>query len=239
MKKIIIEAHRGARAEASENTLAAFQRALDLKADSIELDVHPAVDGTLMTIHDNTLDRTTDGTGPLTSLSMRELRKLDAGAKFHADFAGERIPTLGEAMGRIAPTNTLLNIEIKRPAPGSRAAEGVVQLLRHYGKAEKYVVSSFDHNALLAVRSLAPEVKLALIGNAADVLARARALHLPWIHCNHTTLTPEIVREAQAAGIHVGVWTVNDPEQVRYWAANGVERMITDDPRTMLALGLG
>ncbi len=99
MKKIIIEAHRGARAEAPENTLAAFQRALDLKADSIELDVHPAVDGTLMTIHDNTLDRTTDGTGPLTSLSMRELRKLDAGAKFHADFAGSASPPWARPWG--------------------------------------------------------------------------------------------------------------------------------------------
>ena len=119
-----------------------------------------------------------------------------------------------------------------------RVAEGVVQLLRHYGKANRYVVSSFDLNALLSVRRLAPEVKLALIGEAADVLARARALRLPWIHCSHSSLTVELVRQAQADGIHVGVWTVNDTEQVRHWAANGVDRIITDNPRAMLALGL-
>jgi glycerophosphoryl diester phosphodiesterase len=235
---IIIEAHRGARAEAPENTLAAFQRALDLKAHSIELDIHPAADGTLVVIHDDTLDRTTDGTGPVAALNLRDLRKLDAGAKIHADFAGERIPTLGEVMGRLAPTPTLLNIEIKRPPPGMRVAEGVVQLLRHYGQAERYVVSSFDADALLAVRRLAPEVKLALIGEAAAVLARARELHLPWIHCSHPSLTVELVRQAHADGIRVGVWTVNDTEQVRHWAANGVDRIITDNPRAMLALGL-
>ena len=238
MRKIIIEAHRGARAEAPENTLAAFQRALDLKAPSIELDIHPAADGTLMVIHDDTLDRTTDGTGPVAALVLRDLRKLDAGAKFQAGFAGERIPTLNEAMGRVAPTSTLLNIEIKRPPPGMRVAEGVVQLLRHYGKAERYVVSSFDADALLAVRRLAPEVKLALIGEAPAVLARARELRLPWIHCSHPSLTVELVRQAHADGIRVGVWTVNDTEQVRHWAANGVDRIITDNPRAMLALGL-
>ena len=238
MRTIIIEAHRGARAEAPENTLAAFQRALDLKAHSIELDVHPAADGTLVVLHDDTLDRTTDGAGPVAALNLRDLRKLDAGAKFHADFAGERIPTLGEVMGRVAPTRTLLNIEIKRPPAGMRVAEGVVQLLRHYGKAERYVVSSFDLNALLSVRRLAPEVPLALIGGAADVLARARALRLPWIHCSHSSLTVELVRQAQADGIHVGVWTVNDPAQARHWAEHGVERIITDDPRAILALGL-
>ena len=238
MRKIIIEAHRGARAEAPENTLAAFQRALDLKAPSIELDIHPAADGTLMVIHDDTLDRTTDGTGPVAALVLRDLRKLDAGAKFQAGFAGERIPTLNEAMGRVAPTSTLLNIEIKRPPPGMRVAEGVVQLLRHYGKAGRYVVSSFDADALLAVRRLAPEVQLALIGEAADVLARARELRLPWIHCSHPSLTAELVRQAHEAGIHVGVWTVNDSEQARHWAEHGVERIITDDPRAILALGL-
>ena len=238
MHTIIIEAHRGARAEAPENTLAAFQRALDLKAHSIELDIHPAADGTLVVIHDDTLDRTTDGTGPVAALNLRDLRKLDAGAKVHADFAGERIPTLGEVMGRLAPTPTLLNIEIKRPPPGMRVTEGVVQLLRHYGQAERYVVSSFDADALLAVRRLAPEVKLALIGEAAAVLARARELRLPWIHCSHPSLTVELVRQARADGIRVGVWTVNDTEQVRHWAANGVDRIITDNPRAMLALDL-
>jgi glycerophosphoryl diester phosphodiesterase len=234
----IIEAHRGARAEAPENTLAAFQLALDLKVDSIELDVHPAADGTLVVIHDDTVDRTTNGTGAVAAMPLGDLRKLDAGLKFHDRFAGERIPTLDEVLARVAPTPTTLNIEIKQPPPGMKVAEGVVERLRRHGKADRYMVSSFDIDALLAVRRLAPEVALALIGEPPEVLASARELTLPWIHCNQPSLTAALLSQAHGSGILVGVWTVNDPVAVRHWATLGVNRIITDNPRAMLALGL-
>lgn len=236
--KTIIEAHRGARIEAPENTLAAFQLALDLQVDSIELDVHPAADGTLVVIHDATVDRTTNGTGAVASLTWHELRRLDAGASFGAAFAGQRIPTLDETLTCVAPTSTSLNIEIKRSPPGLPVAANVARLLFHYGRMARDMVSSFDAEALDAVRRLAPEVALALIGAAPDVLARARELHIPWIHCSLPSLTPELVAQAVASRIHVGVWTVNDPEEARHWMRLGVERIITDDPRALLAAGL-
>lgn len=234
----IIEAHRGASAEAPENTLAAFQLALDLQADSIELDVHPVADGTLVVIHDDTVDRTTHGTGAVASMTFGDLRKLDAGVKFHARFAGERIPTLDEVFGLVAPTATALNIEIKHPPPGMKVAEGVVEQLRRYGKADQYLVSSFDIDALLTIRRLAPEVTLALIGESRAALASASQLNLPWIHCSHPSLNARLLSQAHGSGIRVGVWTVNDPVAVRHWTALGVNRIITDNPRAMLALGL-
>jgi glycerophosphoryl diester phosphodiesterase len=236
MASPIIEAHRGASAEASENTLAAFQRAIDLNADSIELDVHPAADGTLAVIHDATLDRTTDGVGEVGSFTFNTLRKLDAGAKFHADFAGQRIPTLAEVMGRLASSPTTLNIEIKSPPPGMKVAGQVVQLLRHFDRAARDVVSSFDLEALLAVRRLAPEVTLALIGETPVILAWALEHRFPWIHCSDSSLTAELVARAHAGGLRVGVWTVDDPGRFRLWAAQGVEKIITNNPREMLAL---
>ena len=234
--KPIIEAHRGASNVAPENTLAAFQRAIDLRADSIELDVHPAADGTLVVIHDATVDRTTNGIGAVSSLTCFDLRKLDAGLKFHADFAGERIPTLGEVMGRLVGTSTNLNIEIKQPPPGLSLADAIVNLIGHYGKIDHYVVSSFDLTALLAIRSLEPRLTLAPIGKAPEILALAQTHHFPWIHCNRTTLTDDLIRRAHADGIRVAVWTVDDPLEARQWAEQGIDKIITNCPREMLAL---
>ncbi|NLF21938.1 MAG: glycerophosphodiester phosphodiesterase, partial [Lentisphaerae bacterium] len=131
-----------------------------------------------------------------------------------------------------------LNIEIKRSPSGLPVAAAVTRLLLHYGRTARDMVSSFDAEALDAVRRLAPEVSLALIGTAPDVLTRARELHLPWIHCSLPSLTPGLVAQAVESRIHVGVWTVNDPEEARRWISLGVERIITDDPRALLAAGL-
>ncbi|MFC1454078.1 DUF4838 domain-containing protein [Verrucomicrobiota bacterium] len=118
VNSIIIEAHRGDSSKAPENTMAAFQRALELNVPSIELDVHPAVDGTLMVIHDATVDRTTNGTGAVYDKSMEELLKLDAGIKFSPEFTGEKIPVLVDVLKLLAQSNIQLNIEIKTSPPG-------------------------------------------------------------------------------------------------------------------------
>ena len=107
----VIEAHRGDSANAPENTLAAFQRALALGVAWIELDVHPAKDGTLMVLHDDTVDRTTNGSGAVRDLTPDQLRRLDAGSWFAPSFSGERIPGLPEVLELVAPTATGLNVE--------------------------------------------------------------------------------------------------------------------------------
>jgi len=184
----VVEAHRGDSSNAPENTMAAFERALELAVPSIELDIHPAKDGTLMVIHDDTVDRTTNGSGPVCDMPVDELLRLDAGTRFASHFAGEKLPLLVQVLDRVVPTDALLNIEIKSSPPGMDVPNSVAELLRRFGKGREYVVSSFDLPTLLQVRTIAPEIALALIGDGREILLQARHHHLPWIHGNRTTV---------------------------------------------------
>lgn len=231
----IVEAHRGDSSNAPENTLAAFRAAVELKARWIELDVHPTRDGALIVMHDDTVDRTTDGSGAIAALTLEEISRLDAGSWFDARFAGERVPQLRDVFDLVAPTATRINIEIKAAPPGLNVTRGVVELLRAYGKEREYVVSSFDLAALLEVQAAAPEITLALIGGGPDILEKAKQHGLPWVHAYHLTANADFVAEAHAAGKRVNVWTVDDPETLPAWAAIGVDKICTNRPATMLA----
>jgi glycerophosphoryl diester phosphodiesterase len=231
----LIEAHRGDSANAPENTLAAFERALGLAVPSIELDVHPARDGTLMVIHDDIVDRTTDGSGAVFDMAVYELLRLDAGAKFGPAFAGERIPRLSEVLCMVVPTRTQLNVEIKSSPAGADVARTVAGLLRQFGKQREYIVSSFDLSCLLRVRAIDPEITLALIGNGPEILPPARQYGFSWIHGNHRTVDKELVAYAHGRGIRVSVWTVDDPEMLPFWRSVGVDKICTNRPASMLA----
>lgn len=230
----LIEAHRGDSANAPENTLAAFARALALAVPSIELDVHPARDGVLMVIHDDTVDRTSDGAGVVGDMTVDELRRLDVGAKFGPPFIGEMIPRLSEVLKMVAQTPAQLNVEIKLSPAGTNVPRTVAQILRRFGKQGEYIVSSFDLSCLLQVRALDPEITLALIGNGPEILARARQHGLPWINCNHRTVDRELVDHAHRQGIRVSVWTVDDPKTLSFWRRVGVDKICTNRPALML-----
>lgn len=235
----VIEAHRGDSAHAPENTLAAFRQALALNVAAIELDVHPAKDGTLVVMHDDTVDRTTDGTGAVGHMSLEALRRLDAGARFGAAFAGERVPLLEEVCALLAGTATVLNIEIKASPPHADVPRTVVGLLRRCGREQRYVVSSFDLQALLAVRAVAPAVTLALIGKGPEILPLALQHRLPWIHGAHETVDAALVAAAHAAGIRVNIWTMDDPARLPHWCAVGVDKICTNRPGELLAVARG
>ena len=138
----------------------------------------------------------------------------------------------------LAPTDTQLNVEIKSSPPGMNVPRAVAQLLRRYGKERQYVVSSFDLRPLLQVRTIAPEITLALIGNGNEILEHARHHHLPWIHGNATTVDGELVALAHAHGIRVNVWVIDDPERFAFWKALGVDKLCTNRPSMMLAAAL-
>lgn len=231
----LIEAHRGDSANAPENTMAAVERALSLAVPSIELDVHHARDGTLMVIHDETVDRTTDGSGRVYDMTVDELRRLDAGAKFSPAFAGERIPLLSEVLRRVTPTPARLNVEIKLSPAGADVPQAVAGLLRRFGKQGEYIVSSSDLHCLLQVRAIDPEIVLALIGNGPQILPFALQHGLPWIHCNHRTVNKELVAQAHSQGIRVNVWTVDDSGVLPFWQSMGVDKICTNRPAVMLA----
>ena len=235
-KPILIEAHRGDSTHAPPNTLAAFRRAVEMGAPCIELDVRPSRDGRLMVIHDEKVDRATNGCGVVCDMTAAELRCLDAGCRFAPAFAGEKIPLLDEVMALLAPTRTVLNIEIKSFPPSADVPEAVVALLRGAGREREYVVSSFDLPTLLRVREIAPEIALALIGKGPEILPVAIGHHLDWVHAHHATATEALITEAHSAGIHVNIWTLDDPSQFPHWRHCGVDKICTNDPAAMLVV---
>ena len=238
----IVVAHRGASAHAPENTMEAFRLAVEAGADAIELDVHLTADGQLAVIHDDTLDRTTDRTGPVASMSMDDVRAADAGATFSRPddaglpFAGKghRVPTLPEVLAWL-PDGIGLVIEIKPRA----AADAVVEAVRgHPVKADKRLaVISFDEGAIDRVHELDPEIRTGYLLVPTQPVAPAlvwatehgHAAVLPWDGDLGADPLP-IMAEAKAYGREVGCYVVNDPERMQQLTAYGLWGFVTDVP---------
>jgi glycerophosphoryl diester phosphodiesterase len=229
-------AHRGASAYAPENTLAAFRLALEIGADGFELDVMLSADGHLVVIHDDAVDRTTDGSGPVRQKTLAELRALDASIGFDARFTGEHIPTLREVFDLVAGSRAFVNVEIKTDSlKGDGLEEKLVELIRRYDLGEYLLISSFDPFALWRMRRLAPDLPLALL-YAEDqriylrnrwftFLSRPSALNPSF-----RIATQEHVRWAKSKGYRLYVWTVDEEAEMRRLIALGVDGMITNKP---------
>lgn len=226
---------------APENTLAAFAQARALGADGIEFDVQLSRDGQIVVIHDERVDRTTNGRGRVADLTLAELKALDAGSWFDPRFSGERIPTLQETFDLIG-AEMLLNIELKsmvRQAHPAGAggddglAAAVVECARRNGRIASVLVSSFDFSALRRVRALDPRLRIGLLFDAplddtsvADL--KAEAVHPRW-----SLVTEQLVEQAHARGQQVNVWTVNEPDAMRRMAALGVDAIMTNFPHVL------
>lgn len=226
----LIIAHRGASAEAPENTMAAFALAQRQGADMLELDVLPTCDGRLAVFHDETTERWDGRPRAVSACSLSELQQLDIG--------GERVPTLDEVLAFAAETGIALNIELKAAGMGVRCAE----LLREFRLGERVIVSSFYPAALHELRAVAPELRRAyLMGTRSyrpDIRARefwpffelrmvaASAWH-PSDELPGLAQTLPLVRRA---GYQVNVWTVDDPVRMRSLAAWGASGIITNRP---------
>ena len=238
VRRPLIIAHRGASQVAPENTLTAFQTALALGADGVELDVRLSADGVPVVIHDATVDATTDGSGPVSGLTLGELKDLDAGCRFDRAFSGEQIPTLAEVLDTW-PAEAVLNIELKGFQVSERGLEiAVVELLRKYRWEKHAVVSSFNPLALHRVRELSARVPIALL-YAHRSLLRLRLSGLlvqgtlAALHPHYAVVDPRHVTQAHARGARVNVWTVDDPIEMRRLVHLNVDGIITNVPRVM------
>lgn len=228
----LVFGHRGASAVAPQNTLAAFERAAQQGAQGIELDVHLTRDGQLVVIHDFTVESTTDGAGAVAEMTLAQLQKLDAGAWFSSEFAGERIPTLDEVFAAVGG-ELLINVEIKSSATG--IVNAVVDCIRHHQMETRALISSFDADVLRRLRPLTDVPLGCLFGFAsqsqlAEMASFCAALH-PW----HEQVDADFMQRARDLGCLVNVWTVNDPLRACQLAALGVNSIITDHPETTLA----
>jgi len=250
--RVIKVAHRGGAGLAPENTLAAFKAGLEQGADALELDVHLSSDGELVVIHDPILARTTNATGEVGGKTLAELRKLDASARFFGLPVGRQlIPTLQEVVD-LAKGRASLQIEIKVRSDGSRYSgieSKVVETLRRSGMVDDAVVLSFDFPTLTAVKALEPRLRTcALISRAflseigkrgpAAVAAEMVELGVTSVGVERSWLSEPLYRELRSRGLGVGVWTVDDPEQMRKLASMGVD-FITSNRPDLLREALG
>jgi len=218
-------AHRGAKGYEPENTLKAFQKALDLNADGIELDVHLSADGHIIVIHDETIDRTTNGKSFVNTLSLTELKSFLIDNQYE-------IPTLNEVFD-LTDKKCLINIELK----GAGTSNKVVSLIEEYisdknWNYEHFIISSFDWNYLEEVRNLNPNIAIGVLTeeNLDTALAFAEKIKARAIHPDYHLLNMENVNQVQEKGFLVLPWTVNVKEDIQKIKSFKVDGIISDFP---------
>ncbi len=232
----LVIAHRGASAAAPENTIAAFELAVTAGADGIELDVHLSADGHPVVIHDDFLDRTTDGSGPVAARTMRELKRLDAGGWYGASFRGQRIQTLQEVLERFRDRARFW-IELKAGSdvyPGIE--ERVVSMVEIYDVVDLAMIQSFDHGALARCRGFNREIALgALIAEPPFHVDSLSPGAVQAICPAAQALTEAAAGAIRASGLACYAWTVNEPVLMDRLAGWGVTGIITDRPDLLRA----
>jgi glycerophosphoryl diester phosphodiesterase len=218
----LVIAHRGDSAHRPENTLASFASALELGVDLVEMDVQLTRDGAVVVIHDASVDRTTDGSGRVGQLTLAELRRLSAGypLRFGSAYAGERVPTLAEALGLLRDRARAM-IEIKGDSVTSDAEGGIEALavseVRRAGMERDVALISFDRRALIRCRELAPEIARGHVferGQPGEFLAGAREAACEVVMPHKRLLSDELRDRAREAGIKVATWVVDEPEEL-------------------------
>ena len=231
----LVLGHRGASADAPENTLAAFRLALEQGADGVELDVRRCRTGEVVVVHDGDTARVAGAPLRVAEASLAELRALDVGARAGARFRGERIPLLEEVLEALP--GAIVNVELKseRGRADLSLAAATARALERAGAASRVVVSSFDYRLVVAFRLAAPAVPVGLLFDAEDpgrlrTWLGVRLLAPAAVHPDRALVTPERFRAWSARGLAVNVWTVDDADEARRLAALGASALITNVP---------
>lgn len=230
----MVIAHRGASSYAPENTLAAFDLALRMGVRHLELDVDFTSDGHIVVMHDDTVDRTTNGSGAVTSHTLAALRELDAGSSFGAQFAGERIPTFDEVLARYKG-RVHIHTEIKGHSPS--LAPRTAEVIRRHGMEQHVTITSFQSIRLAEMRAYAPELPTGwLVVEVSDaILTQARAMGLRQLCPRADTVTPELVRRLHAEGFVARAWGVPTEELMRQVVQAGADGMTVNFPDKLIA----
>ncbi len=237
MSDIMIWAHRGASGDAPENTMAAFELAVEQGAHGIELDVHLSRDGQVVVAHDERVDRVSDGTGAIAAMTLEQLRALNF-SKVIPGFRETKIPTLLEVFRRMADTNLWVNVELKtniEAYPGIE--EKCIRLARETGMEKRLLFSSFNHHSLLRIKRIDPSIPCGILYD--NIMVRpweyAKVLGFEALHPHYFELrVPGEVEESRVAGIRINTWTVNEESDLREVAARGPHGIITNYPRRAL-----
>jgi glycerophosphoryl diester phosphodiesterase len=231
---VMVIAHRGASSYAPENTLAAFDLALEMGVRHIELDVDFTSDGHIVVIHDDTVDRTTNGSGPVTSHTLAALRALDAGSWFGDKFTGERIPTFHEVLERYKG-RVHLHTEIKGHSPS--LSQRTADLIRTHGMEEQVTITSFQNVRLEEMRAYAPELPTGwlVVEVSEAIIAQARAMGVTQLCPRANTVTPELVRRLHAEGFVARAWGVTTEDLMQQVVQAGADGMTINFPDKLMA----
>ena len=230
-------AHRGASGRFPENTMTAFAAAIEAGAQMCELDVQRTRDGAVVVIHDDTVDRTTDGRGAVGAMTLDEIKRLDAGIRFGDDFKGERIPTLEEVLA-LTDGRCGLNIEIKSDGVEREFCHLICQMIVSHGALATAMVSSFDWNVLAVVRDLEPRIRIGLLASRSPLrlLNAAFEMRAESINPKVDIVTEELCVAAHKRNLNVYTWTVDEPAQMRRLIAFGVDGIMTNYPERLREL---
>ena len=231
-------AHRGTSGRYPENTLPAFEHAINVGADSIEFDVVTTADGEVVVSHDTSVDRCTDGTGKIRALTLAQIKELDAGG-------GLSMPTLDEALDFFEAYSVRLSIEIKGDdtAEYLATARRTVEMLQRRSMLQRVVMTAFNADCLRAIKLWEPTLATALDPDRQD------GTYTPWQLCQqvmrcganfllhrHETLTPDIIDEAHQHGFSLWTWTPNEPDDMRRVIDMGADAIMTDYPDVLRSL---
>lgn len=228
----LIIGHRGASAIAPENTMAAFREAIAAGSDGIEFDVRLTRDGLPVIIHDNTLRRTTGLSNRIADLTLSELDRLDVG-----------VPSLEQLFALFEENELWLFLEMKVDSPSEHAplAEACCKLINEYSFKKRLFIECFDLRALQVVKKVDPEIKTAALFQPSfsvsdqRIIDEAKAIGASALALHHRLAREPLVQKARDAGLHVAVWTVDDPAWIAHARTMGIEALISNDPAAMLA----
>ncbi len=247
--------HRGASGYAPENTLISFQKAIDMGAQGIELDVQLTKDGEIVVIHDETVDRTSNKTGWVKDYTLAELKEMDFNYQNHTNpwAAGEQvlgepiypelgkveIPTMREVFELIKPTDLVINIEVKTGVVFYPIEEKLLALTKEMGMEDRVVYSSFNHSTVVKIKELKPDAKVGFLymDGTLEMPDYAKKYGVENLHpalwlCQDF----EFIKECKMKGIGLNVWTVNDEEHMGMCCKAGIDAMITNYPDRALAV---
>lgn len=224
-------AHRGSSGKYPENTMTAFEKAIEEKCDGIETDVQITRDGEMVLCHDELLDRTTDGSGLLVNYTYNDLRKLNASAGMQG--FNEKIPALRELLDLVKESGIIVNLELKNSIIEYKGLEEkVLDMVYSYGLSEKVIISSFNHYSMKKCKEISPEISCGLLYESViyNAGSYAKAIGMDACHPLFYTLKPWIVEEIKKNGLKINAWTVNEEKYMKMMINMGINGIITNYP---------
>ncbi len=234
-KRPYVWAHRGASGYCPENTMAAFEKAIEMRADGIELDIQETKDGEIVICHDEKINRTSNGKGLIKDFTLTQLREFDfSKGKMQKGFEGAKIPTMKEVFELIKPTNLTINIELKTGVIFYKGLEEkIIKMTEEYGFMDRVIFSSFNHYSVKKIKELRPEAKCGFLymDGTIDMPTyckdhRIDALHPAFYNMQYDGFLENCAKN----GIELNVWTINEEDRILRCIKSGVNAMITNYP---------